>query len=104
MEIGSVNDFLPSFVHPDFLIYGLAAGTAAVTAGIIADFGMSAFRADADVAAALDGLTADDVPCGLVLPVREMREFHTEGVIRSTKNFLYPGIRHGGTLPTGQRD
>ena len=61
MEIGSVNDFLPSFVHPDFLVYSLTDGAVPIPAGIIMGFCISAFCADADVAAALFRFTADDV-------------------------------------------
>lgn len=60
VEIRCVNDFCPAFVHPEFLVDSLAIGTVPVPAGIIVDFCMPAFGADADITAALFRFTTDD--------------------------------------------
>ena len=53
VEIRCVNDFCPAFDS-------LAIGTVPVPAGIIVDFCMPAFGADADITAALFRFTTDD--------------------------------------------
>lgn len=60
MEIRGIDDFRPTFVHPDFLVYSLTDGAVPVPAGIIVDFCMPAFGADADITAALFRFTTDD--------------------------------------------
>lgn len=104
MEIRGINDFRPTFVHPDFLVYSLTDGAVPVAAGIVMGFCMPAFGADADIAAALFRFAADDVIGSFSLKVRQVRGFFTEGMIGSTKNILYCEIRHEKHLPAGQKD
>ena len=44
MKIRGIDHLSPTFVHPDFLVDGLAVVTAAVSAGVIMEFQMAAFR------------------------------------------------------------
>lgn len=104
MEIRGIDDFRPTFVHPDFLVYSLTDGAVPIPAGIIMGFRMSAFCADADVAAALFRFAADNVIGSFSLKVRQVRGFSTEGMIGITKNILYCEIRHEKHLPAGQKD
>ena len=102
MEIRGIDNFSAAAVHPDLFIDRLAVGTITVPAGIIVGLRMSAFGADADIAAAFFGFTSEDgVSCfplhfGLVV-------FFTEAVIRSTEDILYHEVRHGYHLPAGQK-
>jgi len=50
MEVRSVHDLRPAFVHPDFLHDCLAVGTVSVSAGIIVDLGMPTVRAPGGIA------------------------------------------------------
>lgn len=45
MEIRRIDHFGPPLIHPDFLVYRLAAGTVTVAAGIVVELRMSAVRA-----------------------------------------------------------
>ena len=60
MEVGSIDDFCPAFVHPDFLIHSLAVGAAAVAAGIIVEFRMPAVRALGNIDSEFSGFTVQD--------------------------------------------
>ena len=44
MKVRRVYDLSPALIHPDFLKDGLTVRTAAVMAGVIVDFQMSAIR------------------------------------------------------------
>lgn len=72
MEIGSINDFCPAFVHPDLFIHSLTVGAVTVTAGIIVDFDMAAIRTDADIAAQCAGLAPEDGHGGLFLDIGQV--------------------------------
>ena len=61
MEVGGVNDLGSAFIHPNFFLDSLTLGTAAVTAGVIADLDVPAVTAAADIAAKFSGFT---VPYG----------------------------------------
>jgi len=56
VEVWGINHFCTSFIHPDFLLYGLAVGTVPVTAGIVAQFRMAAVSALGKVDAQTPGL------------------------------------------------
>lgn len=60
MEIRGIDHFSPAFIYPEFLIDSLAVGTAAVTAGIVMDFDVSAVRTLGNVAAELTGFAVKD--------------------------------------------
>lgn len=102
MEIRGIDNFSAAAVHPDLFIDSLAVGTITIPAGIIVDLRMSAFGADADIAAAFFGSASDDcMSCsplcfGLVV-------FFTEPAIRRTEDILYHEVRHGYHLPAGQK-
>jgi len=44
MEIRCIYHFGPALIHPDFLVHSLTVGTAAVAAGIVMEFRISAVR------------------------------------------------------------
>lgn len=60
VEVRGVDHFRAAFIDPDLFLYGLAAGTVTVTAGIIVYFCVAAVRAYADIAAKFSGLTVKD--------------------------------------------
>ena len=60
MEVGSIDDFCPAFVHPDFLIHSLTVGAAAVAAGIIVEFRMPAVMAFGNIDSEFSGFTVQD--------------------------------------------
>lgn len=62
MKIRSIDDFGTTFINPDFFEDSLAVGTVAVTAGIIMEFGMTAFCTLTDVAAKSARFTVHDSP------------------------------------------
>lgn len=45
MKIGGIDHLSPAFIHPDFLIYGLAVWAVTVTAGVVMELRMAAVRA-----------------------------------------------------------
>ena len=108
MEVWSINHFRPPFIHPDFLLNGLAAGTVAVTAGIIFKRCMTTIRASTSVDTQTPGLAVCDGPCSFTLAIGQVTPGLAVAVIRGVKNQLNGMIRmimHGDSPnPAGRKD
>lgn len=89
MVIRRINDLRPALVNPDFLIDCLAVGAVPVTAGIVVDFRMPAFCADADVIPKAAGFASDDGICRFFLDLRLEGAAFAESIIRILEYFLY---------------
>ena len=57
MEVRGIDDFGTAFIHPDFLIDGLAVRTVTVSAGIIVYICMAAVGTDSEIVAESAGFT-----------------------------------------------
>lgn len=102
MKVGGVNDFRPAFVYPDLFIDSLTIGAVPVTAGIIVDLYMSAFRTLTDAASKFPGFAVHDGSGSFFLDIRLERTGTTVIRIRGVPYLLYLGIIHGGHLPSCQ--
>ena len=71
MKIRGIDHLSPTFVHPDFLVDGLAVGTAAVSAGVIMEFQMAAFRTLGNIYTQISGFAAEYGSGSFFLPVRQ---------------------------------
>lgn len=67
VEIRGINDFRAAVVDPNLPEDGLARRAVAVAAGIIVEFDMAAFPAEASVSAKLSGLAQHNGASSLVL-------------------------------------
>ena len=103
MEVGSIDDFCPAFVHPDFLIHSLAVGAAAVAAGIIVERYMSALHAFADIDSELAGLTGQDGAGSFFLIFGLEMSGLAVIIIRILPDLLNFEITHGKHLRSGQK-
>lgn len=60
MKVRGIDHFCSTLVCPYFFIDSLAAGTVAVTAGVIVKIRMTAFRTLADITSERTGLAVHD--------------------------------------------
>lgn len=100
MKVRGVNHFCSAFVHPDLPVGGLAAWTAAISAGVVVEIQMATVRALGKVSPQITGLTVKDGPGSFSLNIRQMVGFFCEGLVRSVPDLLDFQISHG-TLVKG---
>ncbi len=70
MEVGSINDFRPAFVHPELRMNRLAVGAVAVAAGVIVELHMPAVRALGKIGPEFSGFTVQDRLGNFALDIR----------------------------------
>ena len=88
MKIRGIDHLSPTFVHPDLLVDGLAVGTAAVSAGVIMEFHMAAFRTLGNIYTQISGFAAEYGSGSFFLPVRQKAGAFRKGLIRGLPDFL----------------
>lgn len=103
MEVGSIDDFCPAFVHPDFLIHSLAVGAAAVAAGVLVELHMSAFGAFADVNAKPAGFTGEDGTGSFLVFIGLKMTGVTVILVRILPDLLDLKVTQGNHLRSGQK-
>ena len=103
MEIRGINHLGPAFIHPDFLIDGLAAWTVTVAAGIIVEFQMPAVGAEGDVDAEPAGFAVKDSHGSLPLGIGLEVPGGTVVLIGIVPNLLDFHVTHGKHLPSGRK-
>ncbi len=70
MKVRRIDHFGTSLVYPDFFFNSLAAGTVAVTAGIVMNVGIATFGTLAKIVSHTGGFAAQDRIGSLLLDIR----------------------------------
>ena len=104
MEVGSVNDLSPAFIHPDFFQDTLAFGAVPVAAGIVVESCVPAVCAPADVAAELTGLAVFYGTGSFSLDIRQAGSLPGILLVRDFKDLADMMLSHRKHLPAGQKD
>lgn len=103
MEVRRVNDFRPSFIHPDLLVYCLTVGAVTVPAGIVVELQVPAVRALGNVDPQFSGLTGKDGPGGFLLYGRWTVSLVQEILIGVLPDASDLQVIHPASLPSSQR-
>lgn len=103
MEVRGVNDLRPAFIHPEFLLDGLAVGAVTVAAGIIMDFKVSAVGTDGSINAEGAGFAVENVEGSFLLDMGLEDTGSGIMLIRETPDLLDVMFSQGRHLPSGQR-
>lgn len=103
MEVGGVNDFCPSFIHPDLFVYRLTVGAVTVPAGIVVELQMPAVRALGNVDPQFSGLTGKDGPGGFLLYGGGAVSLVQEILIGVFPDASDLQVIHPASLPSSQR-
>lgn len=98
MEIGGINNLRTALICPDLVLQSLAAGAAAVPAGVVVDLQVAAVLALGDGEAEAAGLTVHYGMSGLFL-VREERRQRGKGFPAKLKNLPNGILSHDTHQP-----